>query len=284
MTIPDQYIQYLNRKQSKDVDVVKFGWKDLDEHLAYGGMQKDFLCYIFGDPGTYKTYFAVNFVPKVLKQGKRILFFSFEMSFDNIMDRLLQVILKKHISELREFVPENEKFVIDTLIGLHFFDRLKLVTDAKYLSEIENEIVSFQPDVVIIDYLQIIKSKISGGGEQNDYMKIKMFTMALQEIKKKYQIRIVCLVQLKRRSEEDRHSRLPRKDDARGSSDIECSADLIIGGYRPDSELEKCSQMDRGIIKLSTTLKNRYASIINPFMIKLKYNRVTGELTQDDNF
>jgi len=291
MTIPQQYIEYLDRKSSKEVDVVKFGWKDLDDHLAYGGMQKEYTCSLLGKSGSLKTWFAICLTRNVIKQGKKVNFFSFEMPYDQLMDRFHQLIFEKDIDDVREFVRNNEKFVVDTLIGMHFFERVNIIESPMFLKEIENTIVSCPADLNVIDYLQLVRV---AGRYDDEHENTRSQAMGIFAIKRKLKARFFLLVQLKRSGDKFGKAGVtaPDLEAGRGSSSIEDSSDMILAGWRPDMDIRNCKDTEKGFIKL-LTIKNRFPSSVSPIVVKLKYNRVTGALTQpgavesfisDDNF
>lgn len=209
-------------------------YTDLNE--LTGGLQNTDLIILAGRPSMGKTSFAVNLTSNI-SLDVPALFFSLEMSKDQIMNRMigancgidLQKILKGGLTDedliiiekAKEDVFENREFFIDDQAGL---DVLKICSTARRMKK------KHGIGLIIIDYLQLVTYS---GRTDNREQEISRISGILKGLAKELNIPVVALSQLNRKVEE-RTNKRPKCSDLRESGSLEQDADLIWFIYRDE--------------------------------------------------
>ena len=211
------------------------GFYDLD--LLTQGFQKSDLIIIAGRPSTGKTALALNLSLNLLRESKLpVLFFSLEMSKEQIMYRLLSI--EANISQTRlksgklykdDWLKLNK--IIKVMSKIPFFiDDMPNLSIQGIQSKIKT-ILFEQGEIglIIIDYLQLMentKSKM-----ENRVQEISIITRGLKNIAREFSIPIIALSQLSR-NVENRMDKKPILSDLRESGSIEQDADLVLMLYK----------------------------------------------------
>ena len=211
------------------------GFYDLDSITQ--GFQKSDLIIIAGRPSMGKTALGLTITLNVIKISKLpVLFFSLEMSKEQIMYRLLAMETNINQTRLRggklyktDWVKLNK--IIKILSKLPFF-----IDDTSDLSilDIRSKIKTIifeqsQIGLIIIDYLQLMKSlKVKN---ENRVEELSQITRSLKNIAREFNIPIIALSQLSR-NVENRVDKKPILSDLRESGSIEQDADLVLMLYR----------------------------------------------------
>ena len=213
------------------------GFYDLDSLTQ--GFQKSDLIIIAGRPSMGKTALGLNIASNIIKDSKLpVLFFSLEMSKEQIMYRLLsmetninQMKLKSGKLSQADWIKLNKMikifsklpFFIDDTFNLSIQDiRSKIKT---ILFE-QNEI-----GLIIIDYIQLMQnSKLK---TENRVQELSQITRSLKTLAREFKIPIIALSQLSR-NVENRIDKKPILSDLRESGSIEQDADLVMLLYRND--------------------------------------------------
>ena len=211
------------------------GFYDLD--LLTQGFQKSDLIIIAGRPSMGKTALGLNIALNVIRESKLpVLFFSLEMSKEQIMYRLLSIETNINQTRLKsgklyqdDWVKLNK--IIKIMSKIPFF-----IDDTPNLSiqDIQAKIKTIlfeqgQIDLVIIDYLQLMqgpKSKM-----ENRVQELSLITRGLKNLARQFNIPIIALSQLSR-NVENRMDKKPILSDLRESGSIEQDADLVLMLYR----------------------------------------------------
>ena len=217
---------------------LKSGFDDLDSLIQ--GFQKSDLIIIAGRPSMGKTALSLNIATNIIQTSKLpILFFSLEMSKEQIMYRLLA--METNINQIRlrnGKLNQNDWIKVNRMINI--FSKLPLfIDDASNLSiqNIRSKIKTLifeqnQVGLVIIDYLQLMQnSKLK---LENRVQELSQITRSLKIIAREFNIPIIALSQLSR-NVENRLEKRPVLSDLRESGSIEQDADLVLMLYRKDS-------------------------------------------------
>jgi len=274
----DQYSRYLMYSR-EEKDTISTGWRDIDGQIAYSGLMEDMLFYLLAKSSVGKTYFVCNWIRRMLGEPeyKKILFFSLEMSFNNIMDRFLQGLLAKNLTHVREYVKDKDNASVDVLEKLGFFKRV-CIYDGRYnLQQIDRIIGHERPTVIFIDHLHRIKT-----AEKSIFDKTTALSGALVDFKKKYSTRIICMVQLKREGTPDKAmagTRIPVIEDGKGSGAIEEDGDFILGLARPDISANVTETNKQKIH--GRFIKNRFPAGGYSGIIVWKYDPATSILSEE---
>ena len=211
------------------------GFYDLDSFTQ--GFQKSDLIIIAGRPSMGKTALALNIGLNIIKESnKPVLFFSLEMSREQLIYRLLTN--ETDISNLRlktgnlyrdDWIKLNQ--TIKTLASSPLF-----IDDTPNISipDIKTKIkkIIFEQNnlgLIIIDYLQLMQ--IFNNQTLNRTQEISHITRALKNIAREFNVPIIVLSQLSR-NVENRVNKRPILSDLRESGSIEQDADLVMMLYR----------------------------------------------------
>tara|TARA_Y100000004_G_scaffold99908_1_gene111988 strand:- start:20511 stop:21941 length:1431 start_codon:yes stop_codon:yes gene_type:complete len=208
---------------------VKFGYDKLD-NLA-GGMTKGEITVIAGRPGHGKTTFSVNLVRNFLDQGLRVLMINREMTNIEMMKKLLVLVSGKlsyatvrrndmDEASYNELIKTQHK-IIDNYNGL-----LTMVDTARDLNASTAAIAKYKPDVVIDDYIQLIKMD---GYDQRRF-ELETVMNEYKWLAKTYQIVPVLISQLNRDIEK-RIDPIPKMSDLAESGSIEQVAENVLFVY-----------------------------------------------------
>ncbi len=233
-------------KKSDEVIGLKTGLNDFDKKI--GGLHKSDLIIIAGRPSMGKTAFATNIASNISKEfknnkSKNVLFFSLEMSSEQLATRLL--------GELAEISSENirtgnlsKKDFSKILSSSDDLKKLNLFIDdtpALSISSIRTRARRLKRklglDLIILDYLQLVNGE-SKKMNDNRVQEISDITRGLKAIAKELDIPVIALSQLSRKVE-DREEKRPQLADLRESGAIEQDADLVVFLYREEYYLAR---------------------------------------------
>jgi replicative DNA helicase len=211
------------------------GFHDLDSLTQ--GFQKSDLIIIAGRPSMGKTALSLNIALNIIKNLKLpVLFFSLEMSKEQIMYRLLSIETNIIQSKLRsgklydtDWIKLNKIIKIMSKLPL-FIDDTPNLSIQDIRSKIKTIIFEqSQIGLIIIDYLQLMQSlKLK---TENRVQELSDITRRLKNIAREFNIPIIALSQLSR-NVENRINKKPMLADLRESGSIEQDADLVLMLYR----------------------------------------------------
>lgn len=229
--IYDVFLELKQKSNDPKLPGLSSGFYALDSLTQ--GFQKSDLIIIAGRPSIGKTAFCLSLGINVIKYSKTpILFFSLEMSKEQIMYRLLG--METNINQMRlrsgnlyrtDWVKLSK--VIKILSKLPFF-----IDDTPNLStqDIRSKIktVLFEQNeigLVMIDYLQLMQN--SKFKNENRAYELSQITRSLKNIAREFNVPIIALSQLSR-NVETRIDKKPLLSDLRESGSIEQDADLVL--------------------------------------------------------
>jgi len=214
-------------------NIIKFGYPQLD-NIA-GGMTRKELTVIGGRPGHGKTTLTINIVASLLKQGYRVMVFNREMSNVEMIKKFMIMESKDlryeelRVGDIKEGRMQIIEMMADelkkTLSNLIMYDDIRTLGDA--MREIQRE----KPDVVVDDYIQLIKveNKVS----KDRRFEIEEILTEYKWVCKKENCAGILVSQLNREIEKRLEPR-PRLADFAESGTIEQTAEtalLVFYGY-----------------------------------------------------
>ena len=226
---------------------ISSGFYDLDSITQ--GFQNSDLIILAGRPSIGKTALSLNIIANIIKTSKLpVLFFSLEMSKEQIMYRLLS--METDISSMRlksGTLYQNDWIKLNKIINI--ISKFPLFIDDTFnlsIQDIRTKIktIIFEQNklgLVIIDYIQLMqnsKSKL-----ENRTQELSQITRSLKTIAREFNIPIIGLSQLSR-NVETRIDKKPILSDLRESGSIEQDADLVLLLYKnnPQNQLQNSSQ------------------------------------------
>jgi replicative DNA helicase len=203
------------------------GFTQLDDALS--GICRGHFIIIGARPGVGKTTFALNLIHQMALMGIKIGFFSFEMTADEAMHKLIclqgRVDQQKAMRGMINSMEYNE-----VMNSYHECKRLPIYIEdqsplkiSQVVARTKRMIATFGIQVLFVDYL----GEIKGDGKfTNKQEEIQMVSRGLRQLAKAMRIPIVCICQLNREAEKEQ--RAPRKSDLRESGQIEADAHSIL--------------------------------------------------------
>lgn len=214
---------------------IRTGYRDLDNMTA--GLQRSDLFILAARPAMGKTTLVTNLAYNVATIAKQpVLFFSLEMSKEQLVDRMLADasgvdawnirtgnLSDDDFSKLSEAMGEMAEapIFIDDTPGLTV---LEMRTKAR---RINHE----QPlGLIIVDYLQLMQG--SGRSDGNRVQEVSEISRGLKLIARELNVPLIALSQLSR-SVENRPDKKPQLADLRESGSIEQDADIVTFIFRP---------------------------------------------------
>ncbi len=241
--VVDRIETLYQRDDPSDVTGVPTGFSDLD--LMTSGFQEGDLVIVAGRPSMGKTALALNIGEYVAVEKKLpVAVFSMEMSSTQLAQRMIGSVGRIPSQNLRVGRLRNDDW--DRLT--HALGRLNeapiLIDETPALSSIEVRSRARrlkrqykQLGLVIVDYLQLMRSTAQG---ENRATEISEISRSLKALAKELHVPVVALSQLNR-SLEQRPNKRPVMSDLRESGAIEQDADVILFIYRdevyhPDSQ------------------------------------------------
>lgn len=232
------FFELKNKSLNPKLSGLTSGFYDLDSLTQ--GFQKSDLIIIAGRPSLGKTALSLNIASNVIKNSKLpVLFFSLEMSKEQIMYRLLS--METNINQMRlkngklyqnDWIKLNKMIKIISKFPLFIDDTFNLS-----IQDIRSKIktILFEQNklgLVIIDYIQLMQnSKLK---IENRVQELSQITRSLKTIAREFDIPIIGLSQLSR-SVENRVDKKPILSDLRESGSLEQDADLVLMLYKNNS-------------------------------------------------
>ena len=229
------------------------GFIDIDKKL--GGLQNSDLIILAGRPSMGKTSLATNIAFNAAINNKKkhgiqssVGFFSLEMSSAQLATRILSDLSKVPSEKIRRGELTEKEFN-------KFIDASRLLEESQFyiddtpallISSIASKARRLKRvhglDVLIIDYLQLIRASATRENRVNEIAEI---TQGLKAIAKELNIPVIALSQLSRQVE-NRDDKRPHLADLRESGSIEQDADVVLFIFREEyyKEREKPGDQD----------------------------------------
>ena len=229
---------------------VRTGWRDLDNMTA--GLQRSDLIILAARPAMGKTTLVTNLAYNVATVAKQsVLFFSLEMSKEQLVDRMLADasgvdawnirtgnLSDDDFSKLSEAMGEMAEapIYLDDTPGLSVLEMRTKARRAAHEAPL---------GLIIIDYLQLMQG--SGKDNGNRVQEVSEISRGLKLIARELNVPVIALSQLSR-SVENRSPQIPQLADLRESGSIEQDADIVMFIYReayynPETERENITDL-----------------------------------------
>ena len=227
------------------------GYRDLDNMTA--GLQRSDLIILAARPAMGKTTLVTNLAYNVATIAKQpVLFFSLEMSKEQLVDRMLADasgvdswnirtgnLSDDDFGKLSEAMGEMAEapIFIDDTPGLSVLEMRTKARRAAHEAPL---------GLIIVDYLQLMQG--SGRDNGNRVQEVSEISRGLKLIARELNVPVIALSQLSR-SVESRTPQIPQLSDLRESGSIEQDADIVSfiyrpGYYEPDNpEFENITQL-----------------------------------------
>ena len=242
------------RRDSHVVGVTT-GLRDLDNKL--GGLHSSDLLILAGRPAMGKTALATNMAFNAAKafqeredengrtvtDGGHVLFFSLEMSAEQLAARILSERAEISSDAIRRGDISSEEFN-RLVVASQELHRLPLYIDdspALTISGLRTRARRLKRQqklhMIVVDYLQLLHPA-PGRRNDNRVQEISEITRGLKTLAKELEVPVLALSQLSRQVEQ-REDKRPQLADLRESGSIEQDADVVMFIFREEYYLEK---------------------------------------------
>ncbi|MDO4902159.1 MAG: replicative DNA helicase [bacterium] len=228
---------------------IRTGYRDLDNMTA--GLQRSNLIILAARPAMGKTTLVTNLAYNIATiEKKPVLFFSLEMSKEQLVDRMLADaagvdswniqtgnLSEEDFAKLSDAMGEMAEapIYIDDTPGI---TALELRTKARRLAH-EGEL-----GLIVIDYLQLLEPTTKTG---NRVQEVSEISRSLKLIARELNVPVIALSQLSRQVE-NRDDKRPQLADLRESGSIEQDADIVMfifreAYYNPETERQNITDL-----------------------------------------
>ena len=242
------------QERLKKTDFFTTGFGDLDIFCKY--LEGGNVLTIGGRPAMGKTSFALSLLNHQLEKNKNVLFFTMDLSKERFIQRLIAEKIGTPLFSLIEGKVREEE--VNIVLDSYKDKKLEMVDKTNLsIEEIETKIQEVKPDIVFIDYVQLIEAPKA----PNLTEAINLVIKEIKRIAVTHNVIVVLLSQLSR-AVEGRLDKHPLLSDLRNGSLLEEISDVILMIYRdkyydpepeyPSNEviIEKNSMGPTGIVFL----------------------------------
>lgn len=168
-----------------------------------------------------------------VKQGKTVAGFSLEMTTDELMQRMACSLAGvRSVGLLRPKAMEDNEWARLSVAMAELTTSPLLLSDRMDMTieQIEAHARQAKPDLVVIDYLQLIEQPHL----ENEAARLGFLTRRVKKLSKDCDVPVIEVFQVNRGSETGSNIRPPRPSDARGSGTIEQDCDAMFLLHRPN--------------------------------------------------
>lgn len=225
------HLEELSKSGGK-ITGIPSGFPDLDKRTK--GWHSEEMIVVAARPGMGKTNLALNMSNAALRAGKTVLFFSLEMSKEQLYSRMAAsakgILLEQILSaDFDKMGPGVTAFTAEFKELPFFINDRSNHTMASIRNECKKIKRRHGLDMVVIDYLGLIE-----GEGKSAYEKVSDISRKVKLLAKEMQCPVVILAQLNR-AVDSRADKTPVMADLRDSGAIEQDADVILFPFRPDA-------------------------------------------------
>lgn len=234
---------------------IHLGFSTLDDML--GGFEAGDMIVIGARPAVGKSAFATQITSHFADLGKKIGYFNLEMTEKQIYERFVSSASGIGLTRIRRAISytgdEEQRFRKANEL-LEKKEGIVVTTGSQTIATIRNECKNKGYDLVIIDYLQLIKPE--GRYRGNRFAEVGEISHAIKALATDLEMPVVVLSQLNRASV-GREDKEPSMSELRESGDIEQDASEILllwnideDGRRKGCKIEKNRQGKTGRVEM----------------------------------
>lgn len=239
-------------KRGDELNGFSSGWPAIDFYT--NGWKRKNLIIIAGRPSMGKTTYALHMAANMAASGLNGLFFSIEMSTNELMEKLTACVGKIPL----DFLQNPSKYNSDAIWP-------KLQAAAQKIKQLRlkiiecpgihiNQIKAYarkahraeKLDFIFVDHMHIVR-----GDAKEREREIAQISWSLKALAGELDIPMFALAQLNR-GVESRTDKTPKLSDLRDSGSAEQDADLVQLIYRPDYYNDDENDINFGLIQIET--------------------------------
>jgi replicative DNA helicase len=231
---------------------ISTGLRDLDE-IIYG-IRKERLITIAGRPGHGKSALALTIACNVVKQGHPGLFFSMEMSQEELGQRVLSMHSGIDGAAIQAYRLDEREIAVATDAAMRVSSWPLTVHCGGYtLADIRTKTLQHIAEhgdltFIVVDYLGLVRP--SGKKGQTRQQELGEITRGLKALSSEIHADVIMLAQLNR-GIEGRESAVPTLSDLREAGDIENDSNIVLFVINPEKFDPNTQDKGKGIIYVS---------------------------------
>ena len=212
-----------------------FGMDDINDNVYAG---RGDMIVIGGYPSDGKTSLALTLAVRMAKT-QRVGFYSYETDADKLFDRIVAMTAQVGLPKLKlNAMNGNDWDAVAAVSAKLGAVKLDLVeASGMTVQDIRAHSLSKRYDVIFIDYLQKIKSDITGRASADQFQVVSKISSDLQQFGRQTGTPVIALSQLSR-PEKTKGGKIPPPTLAslRSSGQIEQDADVVMLLYREEPD------------------------------------------------
>lgn len=181
-----------DRLNSEVEKSIEFGVPVLDRII--GGLFPTEVTTIAAKSGVGKTALALYIALNVLRQGKKVLIITREMTDEHILQRLVTRTTGVSSKSMKNRdLGEEEWTAMMSALGEFGAYKCHINDKVSKISEIRKRIREVKPDLVIVDYLQLLTSETNSNNREREVASI---SRGLKELAQQFKLPLIQLSQL----------------------------------------------------------------------------------------
>jgi len=278
--IEDMYKNYEKTQQEYSEKIIR-GQKIIGMETGFGlldevidGLRSEHLWVVGGYTSSGKTFFLLNIAASLIKQGKQIVFYSIEMSKNDVISRMLGILSGINGSKImRGILTEQEARKVGEARELLLKSGLRIFSDKHNLSDITLSMIEENMrrpvDCYMLDYLQLVTTS----GKDSEYDSMRRAAKSFQETTKRVKAPMILLSQVSNEGAKNPEGAIMS---FKGAGDIAAAADLAMHLHSGETNhTEMQAKMGRGEpVNITCAIKkNRHGRTGN---LDLEFNSKTG--------
>lgn len=230
----DDYVENYNLKKAKlnskgSVGLVT-GFSKIDSNCTF---DEGNLIILAANTSVGKSALALNIAVNSAMFGQNCLFFSAEMSINELLERMFAQLTGVSSTKFKYCNADSSLQLAKNEIQ-SCKDSLKFINAASLTSDdicriVRQESSIKKPDLIVVDYIQYLKDKIEKGNTNND--RIGNITRNLKGLAMDLRCSVLALSQVNRNTKG-----VPELSNLRDSGNIEQDADIVLILHREEKE------------------------------------------------
>jgi replicative DNA helicase len=225
------------RQESGSVDGIPSGLSRLDSYTH--GFRPGDVCVVAARTSVGKTAFSIELALGALKAKKSVLYFSLEMTNDQVMERMIAnysgipivQVVDKTLNDTQQLtLTESRRWLANAPLMM---DDNGSITVSGIRAKARKQ-ARKGLGMIIIDYAQLIRPEDPRVPREQQ---VATVSKAIKALAKELKVPIIMLAQLRRSADEA--NRMPRLSDLRESGSLEQDADIVMMIWRKDDDPAK---------------------------------------------
>ena len=218
-----EVLDYLEGKA--EGEITPTSWRKLNEYI--GGIIKGKFYIIGGKSSMGKTTMLYNIILSSLFQGRKCLLFQMEGRVRSALMRMFCTVGRVENNHVWQRNMDDEEFsrITDASMKIKELPITFCRYESPTLAQIREEIEIYEPDIVGLDYLQLMD--LRGVPGEKKYQQLGFVGNEFARMAREYNVGFICLSQLSR-GVDSRRPPLPIMSDIRESADLEHASDVVI--------------------------------------------------------